>query len=215
MNILIGSAKSGQARYRLTARSRFWHQALWWGGLTALLAAAMIGYGIGWRSIPPLLIGTAIVPPSLWEYALLAVSLGCWLAAGVLRLADAGRIRPAAIITTIAGLICMFPLLGFTWLTADYGYRILPPESTGGCRVVAASAPMLSGTAGDVFIADPGSIVLQRVRTSWWSYWWSNDNSENGYNPINAGDWSLRWNGDQGRLQIRFGPTTMLTCPHQ
>ncbi|MFT8442735.1 MAG: hypothetical protein ABF780_01455 [Bifidobacterium aquikefiri] len=213
---------------RLLTR-RGWRRVLWWAGLAALFTAAAVDYGIWWTIFPTLMIGTIIFSPSVWVYTALGVSLCCWIA--VLLLHESvtptsvkfGRLRRVVVaVIVVVGLAGVLPMTVFTGFTAESQYRVLSPGTPAGCRVVTSMAPMLEGTAGYVYLSTPGSIVLHRVPTSWFSYWWwSNDGSNNGYNPIDAGEWSLCWDGDQGYLSIRLrgladdGHSATLTCPRR
>lgn len=205
-----------------------WRRCLWWAGLILLCAAAAIIYGIGWRVLPPLLIGTVVVSPAMGVYTSLSAGLCCWI--GMIPLLDddlpstAGMLRKlrhvTAVTFTVLGLLSILPM---AWVTqfSESQYRVLSPASPEGCHVVTSMAPMLFGTAGYVYLSTPGSIVLHQVHTSWWSYWWSNATSETGYDPIDAGEWSLRWQGDQGHLSItvkgsaKDGGSSVLTCQHR
>lgn len=221
-------AETNRGRYRLLTR-RGWRRVLWWAGLATLFTAAAVDYGIWWAVSPTFLVGSVILPPAVWAYTALGVGLCCWIAALLLH-EDAPsssvklrRLRRIVVISvTTVGLMSAFPMAMFTRFAAANQYRILAPASPAGCRVVTSMAPMLEGTAGYVYLSTPGSIVLHRVPTSWRSYWWwSNDGSDNGYNPINAGEWSLRWNGDQGYLSIMLkgstddGHSAVLACPRR
>jgi hypothetical protein len=215
-------AEANSGRRRLLTR-RSWRRVLWWAGLVSLLAAAAVDYGTWWAVPPTLIIGTVILSPSIWAYTTLGVSLCCWIAVLLLHENQAVRPRPLRrIIITVVGLSSILPMVAFTGFTAEYQDRVLTPDSPAGCRVVTSMTPMLEGTAGYVYLSTPGSIVLRRVPTLWFSYWWwSNNGSDNGYNPIDAREWSLRWDGDQGHLSIMLkesaddGHSAVLACSHR
>ncbi|SFB30634.1 hypothetical protein [Cellulomonas marina] len=93
-------------------------------------------------------------------------------------------------------------------------WSVPEPAGPGGCRVVVKEISFLLLGGGDVFVLAPGQRVLDDPQTTY--------GADDGYPPIAAGTYSLRWEGDTARLRLwsaypQGAPITdqpdPLTCP--
>ena len=101
----------------------------------------------------------------------------------------------------------------FRRLLGSRRYHVPTPASPEGRRIVAESASLLDGTTGRLFVADPGSFTTRKTDEGRWSI----GGGTGGHDPIQAGQWSLRWHGEQAVFPVADGnaPQMLITCQYK
>lgn len=225
-----GSSPAGDVRapagrtapHRTSRRGR----AVWWSGVALLAGAALIDWNAGaadWPSQPLLLFSRLVIQGGTFLLAafglgvvLVFLSAARWLwswsdpGAGTTPSPGSGdRVRPsrwrtawtvvrriAVIATSTTLVLASIPLAGLLWL-ASSRYHVLAPTGPGGCRVVVEQVRgAMWDSYGRIYLADPGTIRLRDSGDEW------SGEGGVGYDPIDAGTWSLRWDGAVAELDI-------------
>jgi hypothetical protein len=160
-----------------------------------------------------MLFGNVVVPPGGIPAAIAGVlligAIGCWVAVwlfwvrqssprilgffGWLRALTAGF---GSISASIIGITALF-LVGVVMVNQDY--KVLAGRSPDGCTLVRYQGD----TSADVFIKKPGSPKLIKTGAEY---------RISDSDPIEAGDWSLTWDGPVGKLTVG-DQQFQVTCP--
>ena len=160
-------------------------------GLAALSAVAQFAGTV-------VVIGHNVLTPwSLSGYFLIA-----WL---IVRLISArasrGRTIPPltpgvdllrAVAVVALSLICV----GSALFDVSARYSVLDPSSDEGCRAVVREDSFLLGGNGNVYVARPFGFIATQAG-SW--------RTDDGYRPVAAGAYAVKWKGNSGLLLLRYG----------
>lgn len=221
-----GTASSGSTGLEVVPPRRPPHRTargvLWWGGwllLILALAGLYAPYVMSWQP-PVLLIGDTVV---WWRDLVLVIVLAdaaCWIASFVLW-ASGQHTSSRSVVSKVASAVVGFmsvtavAVTGLALLATAYSLsavqdRVLDPASPGGCRIVVRQTEgfIVTPTRGDVYLAVPGSVVLQPTATSW------SPPTPGGFDRLNAGTWSLAWDGANADLHL-WGQDARIACPTQ
>jgi hypothetical protein len=221
-----GTASSGSTGLEVVPPKRPLHRTargvLWWGAWLLLflaLAGLYVPYVTSWQP-PVLLIGDTVV---WWRDLVLVIVLtdvACWIASFVLWVSGE-RTPSGSVVGKVASAVVRFmsvaavAVSGLALLAAAYSLsavqdRVLDPASPGGCRIIVRQTEgfIVTPTRGDVYLAVPGSVVLQPTATSW------SPTDPGGFDRLTAGTWSLTWDGANADLHL-WGQDTRIACPVQ
>ncbi|MBT2585004.1 hypothetical protein [Arthrobacter sp. ISL-95] len=96
--------------------------------------------------------------------------------------------------STVAAVVCVLFLVGaFSDMGASY--RVLDPPAANGCRAVVREVSFLFAGRGDVYAMRFGGIGLHK--SSW--------TTDDGYEPVAHGSYTLDWDGNEGVLDLIGG----------
>ena len=190
------------------------HTIIWIAGIVAILACSLLlfiglPHGIAELALSspvanPIVIGPVVLdnPPLLAFEALLAIGLACLPVAGIIRLnkRDKGQVPKRSVLRVFATVTssCLVFLVGaamlfFAFIAGSSSPYILPEASPSGARIIVVDRAFLLVGKGDVYYLPPYSIATEHI-----GYYLTDD----GYNPVAHGDYSLRWDGEEPVISI-------------
>lgn len=157
------------------------------------LAGLSTQEALGWGTI---VIGPVV--PTLFgvELALLVGGVASMLVGIVLPAAPRADSRVRTFLGVVGALlliVCVPCAVFFSILFTTSTYSVLPSASEGGCRLVVREFGFLRAAGGTVGVVRPGSATV-----TWAEDYWANE----GYQPFSAGDYDLRWAGEQAHLRL-------------
>lgn len=94
----------------------------------------------------------------------------------------------------VASAVCLI-CLGGAFGDVGASYRVLDPPAANGCRAVVREFSFLFAGRGDVYAVRFGGIGL---RASSWT-------TDDGYEPVALGSYTLEWDGNDGALNLIGG----------
>lgn len=94
----------------------------------------------------------------------------------------------------VASAVCLI-FLGGAFSDLGASYRVLDPPAANGCRAVVREFSFLFAGRGDVYVVKFGGIGL---RASSWT-------TDDGYEPVARGSYTLDWDGNVGVLNLIGG----------
>ena len=178
---------------------------LWVAGLVCGLGSTPAGLGLLYLRVPPLVLGPLAIADPWYVVVLVLAALGVallTLARRVRREAEVAGVRSArsrarvVVVTAVSVLAVALGVAAGALSTllalVDTSY-LLDPASPGGARVLVVQHSFLLMGSGDVYLVEPGDPVPRAFR----SY-----QTDDGYDPIAAGDYALSWQGETPNLSI-------------
>lgn len=190
------------------------HTTIWIAGVLAILASSLLlfiglphsiaGLALSSPVANPIVLGPLMLdnPPLLALEALLAIGLACLPAAGIIRQSKRSKSRaPRRSALRAFGAVassCLVFLVGaaalftafITGLSSPY---ILPEASPSGARIIVVDRSFLLVGKGDVYYLPPYSIITEHI---------GHYSTDDGYNPVAHGDYSLAWRGEEPAFSI-------------
>lgn len=189
-----------------SATSRAWRAFFWWDGVGLILAAlAMVAAQLAPRrprseslGVITLVIGDWIPTAGTIMLAASALGIAAVFAASLIAPAPPGKLRAALRITVVSSLaVLLWPTLALGgFLSSVVSYRVLPEQSTAGCRILVTE----TYSGGQVGVIEPGAITVDWATRPDGSGGYSADD---GYSPFTRGTYSLTWDHQTATILIR------------
>jgi hypothetical protein len=176
-------------------------------GTVVLVTATFVGFLAWWQMRAESQAGSGAAPqkvtlivgdwfPTLWDVEVAAIALG------ISTLVVAGMISPpprrGRVIRIAMGSVLMVLVVLSVPLTAivgfgDGGYRVLPEQSEGGCRIVVREWSFGLAGSGSVGIVQPSALTVDWARAY---------RADDGLRPFSGGSYTLRWDGSVADLHL-------------
>jgi hypothetical protein len=191
----------------VSAARRRWSLVLRTAGTVVLLTAVLVGFLAWWQlaagqtepgAAPTrvtLIIGDWF--PTLWDVEIAAIALGisalvvaAMIAPPVRRRGRMIRIVMGSVLTVLVVLsVPMTAIVSF----GSGGYRVLPEQSEGGCRIVVREWSFLLAGSGSVGIVQPSALTVDWTRAY---------RADDGLRPFSSGSYALQWAGPDAHFLL-------------
>lgn len=185
----------------------------WWSlgvrtaGEVLLLAAVLVGFLAWWQVVAtrqaefgagPQAVTLIIADwfPTLWDVELAAIALGVSALVAAAMIAPPvhrGRMTRIAMGSVLMVLVVLSVPLTALVSFGSGGYRVLPEQSEGGCRIVVLESSFLLAGSGSVGIVQPSALTVDWARAY---------TADDGLRPFSGGFYTLRWEGQVADLQL-------------